>query len=46
MVVNLDLRTLLADENKGLLQAFIEELQTDVEIYSISQYWPSEPEEA
>lgn len=46
MVINLDLRTLLADENKDLLQAFIEELQTDVEIYSISQYWPSEPEEA
>jgi hypothetical protein len=46
MVINLDLRTLLADENKELLQAFIQELQTDVEIYSISQYWPSDPKEA
>jgi hypothetical protein len=46
MVINLDLRTLLADENKDLLEAFIEELQTDVEIYSISQYWPPEPEES
>lgn len=45
MVINLDLRTLLADENKELLQAFLRELQTDVEIYSISQYWPGESEE-
>jgi len=43
MVINLDLRTLLADENKELLQTYIQELQTDVEIHSISQHWPANP---
>ena len=41
MVINPDLRTLLADENKELLQAFIHEIQTDVQIYPISQHWPA-----
>lgn len=43
MVINLDLRTLLAEENKGLLQAFLQGLQTDVEIRYISQHWPANP---
>jgi len=43
MVINLDLRTLLAKENKRLLEVFIQELQTEVEIYYISQYWPAKP---
>jgi hypothetical protein len=38
MVINLDLRTLLAEENKALLQTFIQELETDVEIHCISQH--------
>lgn len=45
MVINLDLRTLLADENKELLRAFIQELETEVEIHYYSQHWPAEPGE-
>ena len=43
MVINLDLRTLLADENKEILRLFIQELQTDVEIHSVSQHWFANP---
>jgi hypothetical protein len=43
MVINLDLRTLLAEENKTLLQTFIQQLETDVEIHCISQHWPANP---
>jgi hypothetical protein len=46
MIITLDLRTVLADENKQLLREFISELQSDVEIHYVSQYWPAEPEEA
>jgi hypothetical protein len=41
MLINLDLRTLLAEGNKGLLQTFIQGLGTDVEMYCISQHWPA-----
>lgn len=46
MVITLDLCTVLADENKELLRRFIQDLQGDVEIHYVSQYWPAEPEEA
>ena len=45
MIITLDLCTVLADENKALLRRFIEELQGEVEIHYVSQYWPAEPEE-
>jgi len=43
MLINLDLRTVLADENQELLEEFIQDLQTDVEIHAISQHWPAKP---
>lgn len=46
MVINLDLRTLLAQENNTLLQKFIEDLETNVEIHCISQHWPAKPNAA
>ncbi len=46
IIITLDLCTVLAEENKDLLQVFIEELQGDVEIHYISQYWPPDLEEA
>lgn len=42
MIINLDLRTLLAEENKVLLHDFLRTIQTDVRIESISQHWPAE----
>lgn len=41
MIINVDLRTALAEENKDLLRVFLGELQRDVEIHHISQYWPA-----
>lgn len=41
MVINLDLRTLLTEKNNRLLQTFIKDLETDVEIHCISQHWPA-----
>jgi hypothetical protein len=45
MIINLDLRTVLAEENKNLLREFIEGLQSEVEINYTSQYWPPDPDE-
>ena len=41
MIINVDLRTALAEENRDLLRAFLDELQRDVEIHHVSQHWPS-----
>jgi hypothetical protein len=41
MIINLDLRTLLAEENNILLRTFVEGLEADVEIHCISQHWPA-----
>lgn len=41
MIINVDLRTALAEENKDLLRVFLGELQRDVEIHHISQHWPA-----
>lgn len=41
LIINLDLRTALADENRKLLEAFVQQLQEAVEIHCISQHWPS-----
>src|SRR5207302_1309692 len=44
VVINLDLATVLAEENKKLLEDFISDLETErAEIYFTSQYWPHEP---
>lgn len=41
LIINLDLSTLLAEENKDFLKTFVERLQRDnVEIHYVSQYWP------
>jgi hypothetical protein len=45
MVINLDLPIVLVDQNKRLLERFLTELQRDVEIQYVSQFWPPEPEE-
>ena len=42
MIINLDLRTVLAQENKRLLEDFLRTLEGDVKIQSISQHWPAE----
>ena len=39
MVINVDLRTALADENKALLDGFLDDLQTEVEIHWSSTPW-------
>jgi hypothetical protein len=41
MVINLDLRTVLAQENERFLEQFLKEIETSVEIHSISQHWPA-----
>jgi hypothetical protein len=41
LVITLDLRTVLAQENESLLRSFVQELQEEVEIYYKSQYWPA-----
>lgn len=44
LIINLDLATVLAEENKDFLETFIKEIQRDdVEIHYVSQYWPPEP---
>lgn len=43
MIINVDLRTVLADENRELLHEFLNDLQADVEIHSISQHWRAKP---
>lgn len=43
MIINLDLRTVLARENKPLLENFVRSLETNVKIHCISQHWPAEP---
>lgn len=43
MIINLDLRTVLARENKLLLEDFLRALETNVKIHCISQHWPAEP---
>jgi hypothetical protein len=44
LVITLDLSTVLAEENKDFLEAFIKGLQRDnVEIHYLSQYWPPDP---
>jgi len=41
LIINLDLATVLAKENKNFLNTFIKEIQRDdVEIHYVSQYWP------
>ena len=44
MIVTLDLRTVLAEENKDFLQTFIKSLEGEVEIHCISKHWPARPE--
>jgi hypothetical protein len=40
LIINLDLATVLAKENKDFLETFIRELERDdVEIHYVSQYW-------
>jgi hypothetical protein len=41
MIINLDLRTVLARENKRLLEDFLRTIAADVKIHSISQHWPA-----
>jgi len=43
LVINPDLRTLLRKENKEMLRAFLQQLQTEtgVEIHSVSKHWPA-----
>jgi hypothetical protein len=41
MIINLDLRTVLAQENKRLLDDFLRTIEADVKIQSISQHWPA-----
>lgn len=41
MIINLDLRTVLARENKRLLEDFLVTIEADVKIHSISQHWPA-----
>jgi hypothetical protein len=41
MIINLDLRTVLAQENKRLLEDFLRTIEEDVKIQSISQHWPA-----
>jgi hypothetical protein len=44
LIINLDLATVLAGENKDFLETFIKKLErNDVEIQYISQYWPPDP---
>lgn len=43
MIINLDLRTVLARENKTLLEDFVRSLETNVKIHCTSQHWPAEP---
>jgi hypothetical protein len=44
LIINLDLSTVLAEENKDCLKTFIDGLQqNNVEIHCVSQYWPPDP---
>ena len=44
LIINLDLSTVLAEENKDCLKTFIDSLQqNNVEIHCVSQYWPPDP---
>ena len=40
-VIDLDLRTVLKTKNKECLNLFFAQLESDVEIHSISRHWPS-----
>jgi hypothetical protein len=42
MIINVDLRTVLARENKRLLDDFLRTIQAEVKIHSISQHWPAD----
>ncbi len=41
LIIKLDQQIVYEIENKVLLNEFLSQLATDMEIYSISGYWPS-----